>query len=231
MSTIEQTPRSGGPVGGSTGGGTTPPASAHTGGGGHAPDSHATSTGVTNTKLAMWLFLSSDCLFFGAFISAYLLYRGRPGQTGPSPSDLFDIPFTSATSFILLMSSLTMVLALAAIQRGDHRRVRIWLLATALLGATFIGGQVFEFTEFTREGLSVDTSVFGSTFFLLTGFHGAHVTIGIVWLLSLWGLSNAGRLEQGDAERVEVAGLYWHFVDVVWIVIFTVIYLVPQPTT
>ncbi len=226
MSTIEQASE----VGGST---TSPVAASHGGGGdgGHGHDPHATSTGVTNTKLAMWLFLSSDCLFFGAFIAAYLLYRGRPGQSGPGPSDLFDIPFTSATSFILLMSSLTMVLALAAIQRGDHRRVRIWLLATVLLGATFIGGQVFEFTEFTREGLTVSESVFGSTFFLLTGFHGAHVTIGIIWLLSLWGLSAAGRLEQGDSERVEVAGLYWHFVDVVWIVIFTVIYLVPQPTT
>jgi cytochrome c oxidase subunit 3/cytochrome o ubiquinol oxidase subunit 3 len=179
-------------------------------------------------KLMMWLFLASDCLFFGAFIATYLLYRGKP-QTGPGPKELFDIPFTSATSFILLMSSLTMVLALAAIQRGDDRRVKIWLFATAILGATFIGGQVFEFTEFSREGLSVDTSVFGSTFFMLTGFHGAHVTIGIIWLLSLWGLSNAGRLEQGDSERVEIAGLYWHFVDVVWIVIFTVIYLVPQP--
>ena len=142
---------------------------------------------------------------------------------------MFDIPFTSVTSFILLMSCLTMVLALAAIQRGDHRRFRIWILATALLGATFIGGQIFEFTEFTREGLNVDTSLFGSSFFMLTGFHGAHVTIGIVWLLSLWGLSMQGRLEQGDSERVEIAGLYWHFVDVVWIVIFTVIYLVPQP--
>ena len=225
MSTIEQTSE----VCGSNGG-TTAPTGGHDGdGAGHGHDPHATSTGVTNTTLAMWLFLSSDCLFFGAFISAYLLYRGRPGQSGPTPKDLFDIPFTSATSFILLMSSLTMVLALAAIQRGDHRRVRIWLLATALLGATFIGGQVFEFTEFTREGLTVSESVFGSTFFLLTGFHGAHVTLGIIWLLSLWGLSNAGRLEQGDAERVEIAGLYWHFVDVVWIVIFTVIYLVPQP--
>ena len=92
-----------------------------------------------------------------------------------------------------------------------------------------IAGQVFEFTEFSREGLHVDTSLFGSTFYILTGFHGAHVTAGIIWLLSLWGLSMQGRLRQQDAERVEVAGLYWHFVDVVWIVIFTVIYLVPQP--
>ena len=94
-----------------------------------------------------------------------------------------------STSFILLMSSLTMVLALAAIQRGDHRRFRIWILATALFGATFIGGQIFEFTEFTREGLNLDTNLFGSSFFVLTGLHGAHVTVGIVWLLSLWGLS------------------------------------------
>jgi len=190
---------------------------------------HEGHTGVANAKLAMWLFLSSDCLFFGAFIATYLLYRDRGGQTGPTPKDVFSIPFTSVTSFILLMSSLAMVLALAAIQRGDYRRFRIWLLATALFGAVFIGGQIFEFTEFTRQGLNVDTNLFGSSFFVLTGLHGAHVTVGIVWLMSLWGMSMQGRLTQGDAERVEVAGLYWHFVDIVWIVIFTVIYLLPQP--
>ena len=112
-----------------------------------------TTTGtVTNTKLGMWLFLSSDCLFFGAFIATYLLYRGRGGIKGPTPKDVYNIPFTSVTSFILLMSSLTMVLALAAIQRGDHRRFRIWLIATALFGATFIAGQIYEFTEFYPRG-------------------------------------------------------------------------------
>src|SRR5688572_18455318 len=194
----------------------------------HGHDPHATATGVTNTKLAMWLFLASDCLFFGAFIATYLLYRER-SLGGPAARELFDIPFTSATSFILLMSSLTMVLALAAIQRGDQRRLRIWLLATALLGATFVAGQVFEFTEFNREGLDLDTSLFGSSFFVLTGFHGAHVTVGIIWLMSLWGMAGQGRLTQKDSEKVEIAGLYWHFVDVVWIVLFTVIYLIPQP--
>jgi heme/copper-type cytochrome/quinol oxidase subunit 3 len=196
----------------------------------HGPDDHVGhgAVGLTNVKLGMWLFLASDCLFFGAFISTYLLYRGRP-QEGPTPRELFNIPFTSATSFILLMSSLAMVLALAAIQRGDHRRFRLWLLATALFGATFIAGQVFEFTEFYREGLHLDTNLFGSSFYVLTGFHGAHVTIGIIWLLSLWGLSMQGRINPERSEAVEVAGLYWHFVDVVWIVIFTVIYLMPQP--
>ena len=199
----------------------------HGSGGDHG--GHGTSAAMlTNGKLAMWLFLASDCLFFGAFISAYLLYRGRP-QTGPTPKELFDIPFTSATSFILLMSSLGMVLALAAIQRGDHRRFRLWLLATAIFGATFIAGQIYEFTHFSREGLHLDTNLFGSTFFVLTGFHGAHVCLGILWLLSLWGMSMQGRLGTQKSESVEIAGLYWHFVDVVWIVIFTVIYLMPQP--
>ncbi len=197
----------------------------HGGHGGPGP-----SAALTNPKLAMWLFLASDCLFFGAFISAYLLYRGRE-QDGPTPRELFDIPFTSATSFILLMSSLGMVLALAAIQRGDHRRFRLWIMATALFGATFVAGQIFEFTEFYRKGLSLDTNLFGSSFFVLTGFHGAHVCMGILWLLSLWGMSMQGRLGPEKAESVEIAGLYWHFVDVVWIVIFTVIYLMPQPGT
>jgi cytochrome c oxidase subunit 3/cytochrome o ubiquinol oxidase subunit 3 len=196
--------------------------------GGHA--THETNLGVTNTKLGFWMFLSSEALFFGAFISTYFLYRGRDETFlgGPTPSELFDIPFTSVTSFILLMSSLTMVLALAAIQRGDERRFRIWILATALFGLTFIGGQVFEFTEFYREGLSLTGNLFGTTFFTLTGLHGAHVTVGILWLLLLYSRSLQGRLHSEHAEAVEIAGLYWHFVDIVWIFIFTAIYLVPQ---
>ncbi len=192
----------------------------------HSVGGHATSTGVSNTKLAIWCFLGSECLFFGAFISTYLLYRGRD-TLGPKPKQLFDIPFTSVTSFILLMSSLTMVLALAAIHRGDHRRFRIWIGSTALFGLTFIGGQVYEFTNFYREGLSLHVNLFGSTFFILTGLHGAHVTVGIFWLLSLYSRSLQGKLGSEHSEAVEIAGLYWHFVDVVWIFIFTAIYLVP----
>jgi len=190
---------------------------------------HYTNTGVSNPKLGIWLFISSEALFFGAFISTYFLYRGRDRQylKGPTPEKLFNIPFTSVTSFVLLMSSLTMVLALAAIQRGDHRRLRIWLLATALFGATFIGGQVFEFTEFYRQGLHLSTNMFGTTFYVLTGLHGAHVTVGIIWLLSLYGRSMQGKLKAEHAEAVEISGLYWHFVDIVWIFIFTVVYLMP----
>jgi heme/copper-type cytochrome/quinol oxidase subunit 3 len=186
-----------------------------------------TATGLDNRKLGMWAFLGSECLFFGSLISTYLLYRGSSIQ-GPFPADVYDIPYTSVSSFVLLMSSLTMVLALNAIQRGDQRRLRAWLLATALLGVTFVGGQVFEFTVFVKEGLSLSRNLFGSSFFVLTGFHGAHVTVGILMLLSLYGTSLAGRLPTEKALRVELVGLYWHFVDIVWIVIFTVVYLIPS---
>ncbi|MGH2772850.1 MAG: cytochrome c oxidase subunit 3 [Actinomycetota bacterium] len=189
-------------------------------------DPHATYTGLDNVKMAMWAFLGSECLFFGSLISAYLLYKNKPGD-GPTRKEIYDIPYTSVSSFVLLMSSLTMVLALAAIQRGDHKRLRTWLVATALLGASFIGGQIYEFTTFAHEGLTLKTSPFGSAFFLLTGFHGAHVTIGILMLLTMAALSALGRLPQKDAGKVEMVGLYWHFVDIVWIVIFTVIYLFP----
>jgi heme/copper-type cytochrome/quinol oxidase subunit 3 len=185
-----------------------------------------TSTGLDNTKMAMWAFLGSECLFFGSMITSYLLYRNNV-VAGPKPHEIYDIPYTSVSSFVLLMSSLTMVLALAAIQRGDHKGLRAWLLATAFLGLVFIGGQIYEFTTFVNEGLTLSTSAFGSAFFMLTGFHGAHVTVGILMLLSLFGLSVAGRLEQEDARKVELIGLYWHFVDIVWIVIFTVVYLIP----
>ena len=202
---------------------------AHDAGGTEAAQAHGvgTSTGLSNAKLGMWAFLGSECLLFGALISTYLLYRNR-STVGPTPHQVYDIPYTSVSSFVLLMSSLTMVLALAAIQRGNEAQLRAWLMATALLGMTFIAGQVYEFTRFVQEGLTIKTNVFGSSFFTLTGFHGAHVTIGILMLLSLFGMSLDGRLPPEKSEAVELVGLYWHFVDVVWIVIFTVVYLIPS---
>jgi heme/copper-type cytochrome/quinol oxidase subunit 3 len=187
---------------------------------------HETSTGLPSTKLAMWMFLASECLLFGALITTYVLYRNA-SQVGPYPNDVFDIPYTSVSSFVLLASSLTMVLALSAAQHRDFGRMRLWLLTTAMLGMTFVGGQVYEFTAFYEEGLSITTNLFGTTFFVLTGFHGVHVTVGILMLLSVVGLSLADRLPAEPAFPVEIVGLYWHFVDIVWIVIFTVVYLIP----
>jgi heme/copper-type cytochrome/quinol oxidase subunit 3 len=188
---------------------------------------HATTTGLDHRKLLMWVFLASDCLFFGALISTYMIYRGQ-SAVGPFPDDVFDIPYTSVSAFVLLMSSLTMVLALAAIQRGNQRALRVWLIATALLGAIFLGGQFYEFTVFVDHGLKLSTNLFGTTFFVLTGFHGAHVAVGVFMLLSLSGASFLGRVPQSSSLNVELVGLYWHFVDIVWIVIFTVIYLIPS---
>jgi heme/copper-type cytochrome/quinol oxidase subunit 3 len=186
-----------------------------------------TSTGLSNNKLAMWLFLGSECLLFGGLISTYMLYRGRT-QSGPRPETVYDIPFTSVSSFVLLMSSLTMVLAVSAAHRGEVERTRLWLTTTALLGATFVGGQVYEFTAFYREGLGFTTNLFGSSFYTLTGFHGAHVTIGIIMLMSLVWITLRGNISGNRAEVVEIVGLYWHFVDIVWIVIFTLVYLIPS---
>jgi heme/copper-type cytochrome/quinol oxidase subunit 3 len=191
-----------------------------------AAGSHS-STGLSNNKLAMWLFLGSECLLFGGLISTYMLYRGR-SQNGPRPETIYDIPFTSVSSFVLLMSSLTMVLAVSAAHRGDNRRTRLWLTTTALLGATFVGGQVYEFTAFYREGLGFTTNLFGSSFYTLTGFHGAHVTVGIIMLMSLVVITFRGRITGSKAEVIELIGLYWHFVDIVWIVIFTLVYLIPS---
>ncbi len=185
-----------------------------------------TTTGLSNNKMAMWLFLGSECLLVGGLISTYMLYRGR--HTGsPGPAQIYDIPFTSVSTFVLLMSSLTMVLAVNAAQARDDRNTKLWLIVTALLGATFVGGQVYEFTSFYHEGLGFTTSLFSSSFYTLTGFHGVHVTVGIIMLLSVALILSRSKVPGDKAEVVELIGLYWHFVDIVWIVIFTLVYLIP----
>ena len=185
------------------------------------------STGIDNRKLLMWAFLASDCMFFGTLIATYMVYKNR-SVDGPLPRETFDVPYTSVSAFVLLLSSLTMVLALSAIQRGEERKMRVWLSATALLGCVFLGGQFYEFTTFYSDGLTLSRNLFGSSFFTLTGFHGTHVAIGVFWLGSLIVHSLRGRLHAEHSLLVEIAGLYWHFVDIVWILIFTLVYLSPD---
>jgi heme/copper-type cytochrome/quinol oxidase subunit 3 len=189
------------------------------------------STGIENRKLGMWVFLSSEFLFFGALITNYLLYSNRGGFEGTYPAEIYDIPFTSVSSFVLLMSSLTMVLAHNALERHDQPGARTWLFATAALGSVFLGGQVFEFYEFISiYDMTLSTNPAASAFYLLTGFHGTHVAIGIIMLLSLWGISRRqGGLSEQHGLNLELVGLYWHFVDIIWIVIFTVVYLLSIP--
>ena len=186
--------------------------------GGDAPDHvvHHTTTGLSNNKLAMWLFLGSECLLFGGLISTYMLYRGRHSEN-LGPDQVWDIPFTSVSSFILLMSSLTMVLAVSAARRRDDRNTTVWLCVTALLGACFVAGQVYEFTTFYREGLGFTTSLFSSSFYTLTGFHGVHVSVGIIILLSVVGDDPAQpcsiRQGRADRDRRALLALRRHRVD------------------
>ncbi len=230
----------------------------------HHGEHEPTTTGLNHRKMLMWAFLGSDCMFFGSLIATYLVYKNR-SIAGPLPEDVFSIPVTTVSTFVLLMSSMSMVLAYAALTRNSMKAFRIWLASTCLLGATFVGFQVYEFTTFANYehklncadvgvkeltpikqelskkcgtedehdgkveeviGLTPKTNLFGSTFYTLTGFHGAHVTLGIVWLLSMFFLSfKKGMVTPERNLDLDLAALYWHFVDIVWIVIFTVVYL------
>jgi cytochrome c oxidase subunit 3 len=219
-------------------------ASAHDDSHGHPP----TSTGLDNKKIAIWAFIGSECMLFASLISTYLIYKGR-SVVGPYPHEaclppacstplkaILNIPVTSASTFVLLMSSLAMVLALSAVELKDQPKhtfgerilgsSKLWLWMTAILGTTFLGFQAFEFTSFVHEGLTIRTNLFGSSFFTLTGFHGAHVTAGVIWLLTLLAIDYRRGLGPKDAMNVDLAALYWHFVDVVWIAIFTLVYLI-----
>ncbi len=262
---------------------------------------HTTSTGIPNKKLLMWTFLASDCMFFGALISTHLVYRLHPPPGSPVVTDVFSIELTSFSTFILLMSSLMMALAVNAIQKGNIKSCRWSLLTTIFFGAIFLGCQVYEFEHFVKDkNLTLTNSLFGSTFYTLTGTHGTHVAIGVLWLIMMyvrsfqpadtakdrtWFLRNVlhvgaltgvvlfalfavlglvhalqtgagfggflshsfghliglavttaaclffarprGPVAFGEANAVDVEsmGLYWHFVDIVWIVIFTAVYL------
>jgi cytochrome c oxidase subunit 3 len=216
----------------------------HAHGGGH----HHTSLGLDNRKIAIWTFIGSECMLFASLISTYLIYKGRSPQgpypheawTNPSTGEvmkpILDIPVTSASTFVLLMSSVAMVMALNAVQTKYEPKVttwdkikgssKFWLAATALLGTIFLMFQAYEFTSFVHEGLTIRTNLFGSSFFTLTGFHGAHVTVGVLWLFTLLAIDYKRGLEPKDALLVDISALYWHFVDVVWIVIFPLIYLI-----
>jgi cytochrome o ubiquinol oxidase subunit 3 len=262
---------------------------------------HTTSTGIPNKKLFMWAFLASDCMFFGTLISTHLIYRLHPPPGSPSPKSIFSIELTSFSTFILLMSSLLMALAVNALQKGKVRSTRQNLLGTVFFGMIFLSCQVYEFSHFVHEkGLTLSNSLFGSTFYVLTGTHGCHVAIGVLWLvlmyirsfkpadadegrawllksffhlilfavtivasvasvlgfvhalhegegfggfLHLHALAFGGMIaglvllflisrqktpvDFGEANAIDVEsmGLYWHFVDIVWIVIFTAVYL------
>lgn len=275
--------------------------SAHAGTIDHHHD-HTTTTGIPNKKLFMWAFLASDCMFFGALISTHVIYRLHPTPDGQDPLKIFSIELTSFSTFILLMSSLLMALAVGACQKGKVEATRKMILGTIFFGLIFLACQVYEFVHFVHLGLTLTSDMFGATFYTLTGTHGVHVAIGVLWLIFMYirtfkpvdagkawvaravtqffafavasvsimfvmlAVTHAGAesgynvsalttgvqhsagaaiafvvacgvlfalskstwaVDFGEANAVDVEGmgLYWHFVDIVWIVIFTVVYL------
>lgn len=191
----------------------------------HAQADHAeTTTGLDHRKLVMWIFIASETIFFAALMATYLVYRGKtPPADGLAHLDL---NVASANTFILLASSLTMVLSLQSIESGKKSRMILFLVLTVLLGGLFLGGQALEYNELIQNGISLDTNLFGATFFTLTGFHGAHVAIGILWMFMLVIRALRGGISEHNHLAVELGGLYWHFVDLVWVVLFTIIYLI-----
>jgi heme/copper-type cytochrome/quinol oxidase subunit 3 len=189
----------------------------------HASEANA-AEGRENMKFAMWLFLSSEVMLFAVLITAYVLNRFR--EQGAAEHHILNIPLTSLNTFLLLTSSFTVVRALAAIEISDRKKFLRSLALTVILGATFLGVQVFEYMNLGHEGLTLSSGPFGASFFTLTGFHGAHVLIGVIWAIRVFWQAFNGKYSKDDYFPVEFFGLYWHFVDVVWILIFTVVYLI-----
>ena len=191
---------------------------------------------VSARKLAVWLFLATEVMFFSAIIGASWTLRFRtstPTNPWAYSGQILNVPGTAFVTFILICSSLTMVEALAAIERGDQKRLRIFLLATMLLGITFLAFQANEFYHlYFADGLTFSSApygvnpLYGPTFFAQTGTHGAHVTAGVLALAYLNIKAWKGGLTKENHETVELIGLYWHFVDVVWIFLFTLVYLI-----
>ncbi|MEW5987259.1 MAG: heme-copper oxidase subunit III [Chloroflexota bacterium] len=192
----------------------------------HTTATHPTPTweGIKTVKFAMWLFLASEIMFFTGLIVAYIALRYST-PNWPVVRDILNVPLVALNTFILIISSVTMVTAYDRVEHGDHKGFPNFLLATAVLGLIFLSIQAIEWTALMGEGVLPATSIFGATFFTLTGFHGLHVTGGVIWVL--WATRKAFRGGyHHDHLGVELVGLYWHFVDLVWIILFTIIYLI-----
>ncbi len=189
---------------------------------------------VYNKKLGMWVFLLSEVMFFTSLIGSYVILRFAHPDHWTDPGVILNVPLTAGNTFLLICSSVTMVKAFAAIQGGDQKGLQRWLLATVLIGATFVGVQAYEYVALFGEGFvpmldgydAEGGPLYGATFYAMTGFHGAHVSIGVLCLIFVYIRALRGDYAADSLEGVEVIGLYWHFVDLVWILLFTIVYLI-----
>ena len=200
---------------------------------------------VYNKKLGMWVFLLSEVMFFTSLIGSYIILRFAHPDHWADVGVVLNVPLTATNTFFLICSSVTMVKAFAAIQQGDQKGLKLWLLATILIGSLFVGIQVVEYITLSAEGFvpamdayhavgrgnphdgpALGGPLFGATFYAMTGFHGVHVSLGVICLAFVLIQAIRGKYTVADYEGVEVIGLYWHFVDLVWIILFTIVYLI-----
>jgi heme/copper-type cytochrome/quinol oxidase subunit 3 len=179
---------------------------------------------VDRGKFATWLFLATEVMFFTGLIGTYIVLRmGSP--VWPNPESRLAVDITAGNTFLLITSSWTMVRALQAIQKGDQKGLVRWLFATIVGGAMFVSVQAYEYVELLRHGSTPNVDIFWSTFYAMTGFHGLHVVVGVIWLICVWIGALRGTFTKESYLRIELAGLYWHFVDLVWVLLFTIVYL------
>jgi heme/copper-type cytochrome/quinol oxidase subunit 3 len=200
---------------------------------------------VYNLKLGLWVFLLSEVMFFTGLIGSYIILRFAHPEHFAAPGVVLNVPLTAFNTFVLICSSVTMVKAFAAIEQGDQRGLKRWLLATIALGTFFVGVQAFEYNVLASEGFvpvaeeyhavgrhqpldgpAIGGPLYGSTFYAMTGFHGTHVTIGVLCLWFVFWRARKGAYSAQSYGGVEIIGLYWHFVDLVWIILFTIVYLI-----
>jgi cytochrome c oxidase subunit 3 len=179
---------------------------------------------VERGKFAIWLFLATEVMFFSGLIGAYIVLRSA-AASWPDPQERLAVDITAANTFFLITSSWTMVKAVFAAKAGERQKLLAWLAATIAIGALFVGIQVYEYIELIKEGALPEVDIFWSTFYAMTGFHGTHVVVGVIWLIYVWIGAARGKYTLKNNLGVELAGLYWHFVDLVWVLLFTIVYL------
>jgi cytochrome o ubiquinol oxidase subunit 3 len=197
-------------------------AAAHAHAGNHGHDGHHDLESLR--LMGFWIFLITDCILFGTLFATFAVLRENTAA-GPTGSEMFEMAGIIAETFILLTSSFTSGLALLSMNRGDKKGLIGWLAVTAALGACFIGLELNEFIHLVHEGVTISTSAYWSAFYTLVSTHGIHVTIGLFWMIAIMIQLGRHGITPVTRRKVNVIGLYWHFLDVVWIFVFTVVYM------
>ncbi|QTL02524.1 cytochrome o ubiquinol oxidase subunit III [Aquabacter sp. L1I39] len=186
-------------------------------------DEHAHPEGHS-TALGFWIYLMSDCLIFAMLFATYAVLGGNYAA-GPSPKDLFDLKLVALNTTMLLLSSITYGFAMLAMAKDKVKEVQVWLAITGLFGLAFLGIELYEFHHMIHEGATPQRSAFLSAFFTLVGTHGLHVTFGIIWLVTLMVQVSKKGLIAANKRRLNCLSMFWHFLDVIWIGVFTFVYL------